>query len=139
TGNAGSVVKWQYCTDNFVLDFHDISNITTSQTYLNLTVTTSYRTLIQRGVCAPAYSSAATLTVRPLPTVTSVNGGGTYCTGAVVANVTASVTGTGPWSVSFTLNGVAQTPATGATSPISLGNATGVYVVTAVSDFYCSN
>jgi gliding motility-associated-like protein len=72
-----------------------------------------------------------------LPTAT-ISGGASYCPGATVNNVSASVTGTGPWTVNYTLDGTPQT-ATGSTSPISLGNTPGVYVLTGVQDALCSN
>jgi hypothetical protein len=55
-----------------------------------------------------------------------------------VNNVLANVSGTGPWIVDYTLDGVAQS-ATGSSSPVSLGNAPGVYVVTNLSDANCAN
>jgi gliding motility-associated-like protein len=78
------------------------------------------------------------ITVNALPTVSSVNGGSVYCAGDVIADVTVEVTGTADWTVNYTLDGVAQT-ATGSVSPIVLGNAAGMYVVTDVSDANCSN
>jgi gliding motility-associated-like protein len=82
-------------------------------------------------------SAATTITVNPIPTA-SISGGASYCPGDPVTNVTASVTGTGPWTVNYTLDGVAQTE-NGSTSPISLGNTPGVYVLTGVQDALCSN
>ncbi|MFK7785761.1 MAG: hypothetical protein AB8B56_11630, partial [Crocinitomicaceae bacterium] len=73
-----------------------------------------------------------------LPTVTGISGGATYCQGDAVAPILADVTGTGPWTVEYTIDGV-PTTATGATSPIDLGNAPGVYVITGVSDQICLN
>ncbi|MGB3074652.1 MAG: right-handed parallel beta-helix repeat-containing protein, partial [Chitinophagales bacterium] len=61
--HTGSVVKWQYSSDNFASDEHDIVNTTTTQSYTNLTSTTSYRAVVQSGVCATANSSSATITV----------------------------------------------------------------------------
>ena len=92
-------------------------------------------------------SDIPTVGFQPLPgvcngtpvTVTSVTGGGTYCPGTTPVNIEAAVTGVSPWSISYTLNGVAQTPAIGSSSPVSLGNAAGVYVVTGVSDAYSTN
>lgn len=73
-----------------------------------------------------------------LPTVTNVAGGGTYCAGDVVAPILVDVTGTGPWTIDYTLDGVAMT-ASGAASPVSLGTAAGDYIVTAVTDANCTN
>jgi gliding motility-associated-like protein len=79
-----------------------------------------------------------TVTITPLPTVTGVSGGGTYCQGDVVVPIEVAVTGTADWTIEYTLNGVAQT-ATGSASPITLGNAAGAYTVTGVTDAGCSN
>ena len=76
--------------------------------------------------------------IEELPTVTSVNGGNTYCIGDTPADITADVTGNGPWTIDYTVDGVAQI-ASGATSPINLGNAPGVYVVTNITDATCNN
>jgi gliding motility-associated-like protein len=78
------------------------------------------------------------VTINPLPTVTSVSGGATYCSGDVIAPIQVAVTGSANWTVNYTLDGVAQT-ATASTSPISLGNDAGVYIVTGISDANCSN
>jgi len=88
------------------------------------------------GACSDETSFA--VTVNPLPTVTSVTGGATYCAGDVVTPINVAVTGTPVWTVSYTLNGIAQT-VTGSTSPISLGNTAGVYVVNAIADANCNN
>ena len=63
TGETGAILKWQYSNDNFVSDINDIVNTTNSQAYLNLTATTSYRAVVQRGSCAIANSSVATISV----------------------------------------------------------------------------
>ncbi len=62
TGQTGSVVKWQYSTDNWVTPI-DITNTTTSQNAINLTQTTKYRAVVQSGACSVANSSDATVTV----------------------------------------------------------------------------
>lgn len=73
-----------------------------------------------------------------LPTVTNIAGGATYCTGDVIAPILVDVTGAGPWTIDYTLNGVAMT-ANGAASPIDLGNLEGDYILTLVTDVNCSN
>lgn len=79
-----------------------------------------------------------TLTPPVLPTVTGISGGSTYCAGVTPSPVTVTTTGTGPWTVAYTLNGSPAT-ASGATSPITLGNAAGVYVLVGVQDAICIN
>ena len=90
------------------------------------------------AICSDAAAGTETIVVHPLPTVTNVSGGGIYCPAVPISNILVDVTGTGPWTVSYTLNGVAYTQ-TGAASPVSLGNAAGDYVVTAISDANCNN
>ena len=93
----------------------------TNQTY-SATASGNYTvTITGANGCVSIQSAATAVTVNPLPTVSSVTGGNTYCAGATVANIVANVTGSGLWSVAFTLNSIAQTPATGASSPITLG------------------
>jgi len=78
------------------------------------------------------------LTPPVLPTVTSISGGDTYCAGDPVSPILVDVTGTGPWTVEYTVDGVPNT-ATAASSPIDLGTAPGVYVLTGVADQVCLN
>lgn len=79
-----------------------------------------------------------TLTPPVLPTVTGIAGGDVYCAGEAVTPITVDVTGTGPWTVSYTLNGTPST-ATSPTSPVTLGTAPGTYVLTGVADQICLN
>jgi gliding motility-associated-like protein len=88
------------------------------------------------GTCSDEESFV--VTINQLPTVTSVTGGGTYCMGDVVNDIMVATTGSANWTIDYTLNGVGQT-ATGSASPISLGNAAGVYVVVNITDANCTN
>jgi hypothetical protein len=64
SGKTGNVLRWEFSTDGGVT-WNVISNTTTSQSYLNLTVTTMYHALVQSGSCASATSSNATITIAP--------------------------------------------------------------------------
>jgi gliding motility-associated-like protein len=88
------------------------------------------------GTCSDEESFV--VTVNQLPTVTSVTGGGTYCMGDLVNDIMVATTGSANWTVDYTFDGIGQT-ATGSASPISLGNAAGVYVVTNITDANCTN
>lgn len=83
-------------------------------------------------------SETFTLTPPVLPTITGISGGAEYCAGAAIAPVTVTATGTGPWTVAYTLNGAALA-VTSATSPITLGTTPGVYVLVGVQDAICIN
>ncbi|GAB5419229.1 MAG: hypothetical protein Crog4KO_25740 [Crocinitomicaceae bacterium] len=72
------------------------------------------------------------------PSIVATSGSGVYCFGDVIADVTVDVTGTGPFTIDYTLDGMAQ-QATSATSPVSLGNVPGVYVVSGIADSSCAN
>ena len=89
--------------------------------------------------CINTASGTQSIVINPLPQVTALTGGATYCAGAPVANIEAAVTGTSDWTISFTLDGVPQTPVTGSSSPIALGNGAGVYAITGISDANCTN
>lgn len=70
SGQTGSVVKWQYSTDNFASDINDVANTTTNLSTGSLSVTTYYRAVLQSGVCSSANSSVAEVTVDQPPAVT---------------------------------------------------------------------
>ncbi len=88
SGKTGSVIRWEKSTDGGVT-WIPIVNVTTTQAYLNLVITTQYRALVQSGACASAFSSIATITVNPL----SVGGNitplaSTVCSGSNAGTLT---------------------------------------------------
>ena len=63
-GQTGSVVKWQYYTGT---DWNDIAGTATATyTATNLTITTSYRAVVQSGVCSATPGGYGSVTVRPV-------------------------------------------------------------------------
>lgn len=80
SGKTGSVVQWEKSTDGGIT-WVPITNTTTSQTYVNLTVTTKYRVRVQSGACSAVYSNIVTITVSP----TTVGGTITPATSTVCA------------------------------------------------------
>jgi hypothetical protein len=81
-GYTGNVVRWESSLDNFATAGNPITNTGNTYTAANLTATTSYRAVIQNGVCAPANSTASTVTVDPVTVPGAVTGGGAVCTGS---------------------------------------------------------
>lgn len=79
-----------------------------------------------------------TIIVQVVPEVTSVEDGGTYCANDAVSDVFAVLSGTGPWDIDFTLDGV-PTTINSLTDTVELGTAAGVYLVTGITDAACSN
>jgi len=99
------------------------------------TVTTTY-TLTVTDFNSFMDTGEVTVTVNPLPTAT-VSGDAAICAGGS-ATLTATLTGTGPWNITWsdvgTQDEITSSPATRVVNPAS----TTTYTVTAVSDANCT-
>jgi hypothetical protein len=73
---TGSVIKWQYSTDE--VTWTDIAHTGTTYTSGVLTDTTYFRAVVQSGVCDEAFSAPATVVVNYPVAVASVD---IWCTG----------------------------------------------------------
>ncbi len=80
SGQTGAVLRWQFSTDGG-FTWNNIANVTTSQNYLNLVITTMYRAVVQSGGCASANSNPATITVDPVSVGGTVSSSATVCSG----------------------------------------------------------
>ncbi|HEY0029620.1 MAG TPA: gliding motility-associated C-terminal domain-containing protein [Bacteroidia bacterium] len=89
SGNTGTVQYWEFSTNGGVT-YTNIPNVTTTQTYLNLTQTTIYRANVKSGACAAVNSSTVTITVSPVSVggTTAIND--TVCSGANSGTITLS-------------------------------------------------
>ena len=87
--------------------------------------------------CTGTFSGSTDIITNPLPTAI-ITGGGTYCRGTAIPDMTVTLTGTAPWSITYT-DGVTPVTVPGImTSPYTIsGVADGTYVVSAVSDVSC--
>ncbi|MCX6307183.1 MAG: T9SS type A sorting domain-containing protein [Bacteroidetes bacterium] len=99
-GQTGTVVKWQYTSDG---GYHwiDIASATnTTYTATNLTTTTSFRVVVQSGVCGATPGGYANVTVRTQFVAPVASGAQTICwnTTAGSLSATAAAGGTGPFS-----------------------------------------
>lgn len=127
-GQIGSVVQWQFSNDG--VTWLPIVNTTTSQSYLNLSTTTLFRTLVQSGVCPASTSTPATITVDPIAVGGNIIGSATVCASANSGNLTA---------VGFNNTIVDWEQSTdGGTSFTSLGNSTATqsYLTLGTSTIY---
>ena len=70
SGQVGTVTKWQYSVSPFS-SWTDIVNTATSYTSGVLTQSTQFRAVVQNGTCPASYSATATITVNPIPTLSS--------------------------------------------------------------------
>jgi gliding motility-associated-like protein len=87
--------------------------------------------------CSATVTGTTSIVVNSLPSAL-ISGGGTYCTGTNPANIQVALSGTPSWVLNYTFNGAPLT-INSSTSPISLGNAAGTYVLSSISDLNCSN
>nr|MCU0467901.1 right-handed parallel beta-helix repeat-containing protein [Arcicella sp.] len=85
--HVGIVVKWQSSSDMAFTSPMDIANTTTTLTVSNLTATTYYRAVVQSGVCIPANSGSAVITVDPVSVGGAVGSDATVCTGINSTNL----------------------------------------------------
>jgi len=96
SGQFGTIVRWESSIDGGAT-WQPIANTNTSQSYSNLTQTTSYRAILHNGnVCADVTSTVTTITVNNPPPVANAG------TTAELCNAT-----------SYTLQGNSPAPATG--------------------------
>ena len=74
SGTTGSVLHWEYSTDNGI-SWTVFANTSNTYTYTNLTASTLFRVLVQNSVCATAYSNPVQITVMPqvTPAVAGLN------------------------------------------------------------------
>ncbi|MBK7172938.1 MAG: T9SS type A sorting domain-containing protein [Bacteroidales bacterium] len=138
SGHTGSINKWQKKLDSG--SWADISN--TSTTYSETPTSAGswqYRAEVQSGVCAATFSNPVTIVVNPRPT-SVISGTETVCYGQT-ANLSITLTGTGPWNLVYTdgstpvtVNGINASPYTFAVNTLS----TKTYTVTSLSDSKCT-
>lgn len=101
-------------------------------------ITTTQTVWVYDGIATCEDEISFLVTINPLPTVVSFTGGANYCDAAVPADIMVDVTGSPDWTIDYTLDGVPQT-ITSTTSPVSLGNGEGVYVLTNLTDANCTS
>lgn len=77
-GHTGDIVRWETSTDNFTSDT-PVANTTDSIEYLNLPVTTYYRSVVKSGVCPLTYSNVTAVTVNPASVGGNIIGAKNIC------------------------------------------------------------
>ena len=112
SGHIGSVVRWEYLPAGSST-WTSVSNTTSTLTFTNLTVTTSFRAVIMNGPCSEANSASTTITVRDLPTATITSSPATICAGLThTYTITVANTFSNPWSIAL-LEGATNRTVTG--------------------------
>ncbi|HIF82235.1 MAG TPA: hypothetical protein EYQ05_17075, partial [Gammaproteobacteria bacterium] len=83
-------------------------------------------------------AASVVVTINPLPAAT-ISGGGTICVGDPIPDITITLTGTGPWDITYT-DGITPASVNGiVASPYTLsGLADGTYTITIVTDANCT-
>ena len=97
-----------------------------------------YQVIYSTNLCSVVAKDTFVLTIRPLPSFSSLTGGLYDCGLQSFDSVLLFVSGTAPYSLNYTINGI-ETNITGNTSPLHLGNSQGVYFLDSLEDVYCFN
>jgi gliding motility-associated-like protein len=121
SGNTGSIAGWEFSTDGGS-NWTTIANTSATQGYSNVTTTSMYRANIKSGVCPAAYSTSATITIKPASVGGITSGSDTVCSGSNGGTIT--LTGeTGNvvrWERST--NGTSWTNVTNSTNSLTYSN-----------------
>ena len=141
SGNIGNVLKWQYSSDNFTLaeNIHDVENTTTSLTASNLTAITYYRAQVKSGDCSAAFTSPATITVVPVPSISKQPAETqSNCLNATPTDLIFAATGgTGSFSYQWYSNSGASTSGASLISGATNGTFTPPTTVAETKYYYC--
>ncbi|MFN6946318.1 MAG: gliding motility-associated C-terminal domain-containing protein [Cytophagaceae bacterium] len=63
TGHNGSILRWEYSTDNFQNDINTLNHYSEKLVYSGIQKTTWYRALVKSGACPPEYSEVAEIKI----------------------------------------------------------------------------
>jgi gliding motility-associated-like protein len=113
----------------------------TGETSQSITVSASGNitlSITNNGCSSPTTSISITELSASFPTA-SISGGGTFCQGQNITPVTVNFTGSGPWTLSYQINGVNQTPISTTNASYNLGQNAGNYLLTSIVDVNCTN
>lgn len=78
TGFTGGILNWESSTDGGAT-WTNIGNITSTQSYLNISITTCYRAIVQNGAFPPDTSTSSCITIFQPSNGGTMTGGGTFC------------------------------------------------------------
>jgi len=92
--HIGGVLRWESSTDDFSSNILQIANTTNVYSYVNVTVNTKFRAVLQNGLCATAFSDTALITADSC----------SWCGQQSTIGGTAVVQGGGPTSLCITSN-----------------------------------
>jgi hypothetical protein len=145
---GATTYKWQYSSNSGSTwtDITQAGNFTsvslTSLTVANRLTYTGYQFRIAvTNSCGTTNSTAATLTVNPMPTAV-FSGSTSVCGVNQTRSIGVTLTGTAPWTINYTVNGVATSISNITASPyyFSVTPAlTTTYILTSVTDANCYN
>ena len=126
TGHTGTVFRWESSLDNFATAGTTINNTTNTITASNLTASTSYRAVVQSGVCAASNSITATVSVNPVSVGGTISGGTAVCSGTntTVLTLTGHTGTVVRWESSLDNFATAGTTINNTTTTLTAGNLT---------------
>jgi hypothetical protein len=122
SGNIGGIVRWETSRDGFITVSGSTTTTSSTFNYSGITETTSYRVVVQNGVCPPVNSAPVTVAVSPV----SVGGSVSSSVVSVCGGGSATVTLAGQvgdvvrWEVSTDCAFASRTSIANTTSTLSL-------------------
>ncbi len=78
TGNTGSIIHWEFSEDNGK-NWTIINNSGNHYSFTNLVNPTSFRVLVQSGICSSAYSNILTVAINQATIAGKISGNSTVC------------------------------------------------------------
>jgi hypothetical protein len=123
SGNTGDIVRWQQSTNG--VDWINISSTDNPYSTDNLTVTTSFRAVVDNGACAEAFSDPAQVTVSPTSVAGSIEPANpNICTGTGTSLTLSGHTGSIVRWEQSTDNGVSWSTIVSTANPYNTGTLT---------------
>lgn len=98
TDHIGTIIRWESCTDG--TSWTAINNTTTTLTFTNINIATSYRAVVQSGACAIANSAITTINTNTAAVVATAGVDQTLCNQtSIQLNGNDPGTNAGMWTV----------------------------------------
>lgn len=102
SGYTGTITGWEYSVDPFS-SWTPISNITDTHLPGVLTQTTQFRAIVKNGTCSQIASAVTTITVNPLPTITTTGTLNNICFDTSSQSATLSYSATTSTPVNYSI------------------------------------
>jgi PKD repeat protein len=112
TGQVGNVIRWERSIDNGIT-WSTVTSTANPYVFVNLSLTTQYRAVVQSGSCTEATSTATTITVNPGTVASNAGSDQNLCSGnGITLNGNKPAPNTGLWTLVSAQTGILITDPT---------------------------